>query len=59
MKVFDIHTDYTHAQPHSVVARTLCEAEKAFLEKYPYTTIKKVTLHSEYVILAVEEDTDE
>ena len=49
MKVFDIETNYSITQPHSVVAESMAEAERIFLGQYWPTTIKAIRLHSEYV----------
>ena len=49
MKVFDIETDFTYSQTHSVVAENIAEAERIFLGQYWPTTIKAIRLHSEYV----------
>lgn len=46
MKVYDIDPGY---QTHCVVAESMAEAERVFLKKYPYNTIKEIRLHSEYV----------
>ena len=49
MKVFDIITHSTYSQTHSVVAESMAIAEKLFLEKYPFTEILEIKLHSNYV----------
>jgi hypothetical protein len=49
MKVFDIETDFTYSQTHSVVAENIAEAERIFLGQYWPITIKAIRLHSEYV----------
>jgi hypothetical protein len=49
MKVYDIETGFSYSQKHSVVAENMAEAERIFLAKYWPTTIKSITLHSEYV----------
>ena len=49
LKVFDICTNYTYSQTHSVVAESMAMAEKIFLDKYPGTTINEIKLHSTYV----------
>ena len=49
MKVYDIDDGYTYSQTHSVVAENMAQAERIFHLKYPYNTIKRITLHSEYV----------
>ena len=52
MKIYDIDTTYNYGQVHSVVADSMAEAERLYKEKYPYTTIREIKLHSEYVIVA-------
>ena len=52
MKVYDIETAYNYGQVHSVVAESMAEAERLHKTKYPYTTIREIKLHSEYVIVA-------
>lgn len=49
MNVYDIETGFSYSQKHSVVAENMSEAERIFLAKYWPTTIKSITLHSEYV----------
>ena len=49
MKVFDIENGHCYSQTHSVVAENMAEAERIFLAKYWPTTIKSISLHSEYV----------
>ena len=49
MKVYDIETAYGNHQTHCVVADSMAEAERIFNAKYWPTTIKGITLHSEYV----------
>jgi hypothetical protein len=49
MNVYDIETDFTFGQKHSVVANNMAEAERIFKGKYWPTTINKIVLHSEYV----------
>ena len=52
IKVYDIETTTSSAQTHSVVAENIGQAERLFLAEYPTATIKRVILHSEYVITA-------
>ena len=52
LKVYDIETGYGDWQTHSVVAESMADAEAAYLKRYKYSTIRKIALHSEYVILA-------
>lgn len=49
MKVYDIITAYTGSQTHSVVAKSMGEAERIFLAKYGPTTIQEIRLHATYV----------
>ena len=49
MNVYDIETGFSYSQKYSVVAENMAEAERIFLAKYWPTTIKSITLHSEYV----------
>lgn len=49
MRVYDIEDGYSYSQIQSVVAENIAEAERVFLGKYPYSKIKSITLHSEYV----------
>ena len=51
MKVYDVLTPHNYSQKTCVVAESIASAEKAFLRKYPYTTILKIELHAEYVIV--------
>lgn len=52
MKVYNILTPHNYSQKSCVVARDMAEAEKLFLKKYPMTTILKIELHAEYVIVS-------
>lgn len=52
IKVYDIETTTSSAQTHSVVAENIGQAERLFLAEYPTATIKRIILHSEYVITA-------
>ena len=49
MKVYDINTNCTRSQIHSVVAESIAEAERIYMAKYWPTTINSIELHSEYV----------
>jgi len=51
MKVFNILTPYNYSQQSCVVADSIGEAEKLFLQKYPNSTILKIEKHSDYVIV--------
>lgn len=51
MKVFNILTPYNYSQTSCVVAEDMATAEKLFLKEYPNTTILKIELHSNYVIV--------
>jgi hypothetical protein len=51
MNVYDILTPYNYSQKSCVVANNMAEAEKIFLQKYPDTTILKIELHSNYVLI--------
>lgn len=52
MNIYDIETIFNCSQKHSVVANTMADAEKTFLEKYPGTQIDQIILHSKYVLIA-------
>ena len=54
--VYDISTGTGDYQIHSVVAKNMAEAERIFRGKYWPTTIKAITIHSEYVLV---QDMDE
>ena len=49
MNVYDIECQGVFSQKHSVVADSMTEAERIFNGKYWPTTIRSITLHSEYV----------
>ena len=51
LKVYNILTPYNYSQTSCVVAESMAEAEKLFLEKYPNTTILKIEKHADYVIV--------
>ena len=51
MKVYKIKTPYNYSQTSCVVADSMGEAEKLFLEKYPDTTILGIEKISDYVIV--------
>ena len=51
MNVYDIETVYSIGQKHSVVARSMGDAERIFQKRYGPTKITAVTLHSEYVLI--------
>jgi len=51
MKVFDIETVNLCRDIYSVVAKDMATAERLFLKKYPTEKIKRIVLHSEYVIV--------
>lgn len=51
MKVFDVLTPYNYSQKSCVVADSIAEAEKLFLQEYPDTKILEIKLHAEYVIV--------
>lgn len=53
MNSYIVKTPYNHHQKHIVIAETMCQAEKAFLEKYGWSTkIDCIELDAEYVLLA-------
>lgn len=49
LKVYDVTDVFCHGQIHSVVAENVAQAERIYRLKYPYATIRTMTLHSEYV----------
>lgn len=49
MKVYDIQTNYSFDNIHSVVADSMAEAERIFKAKYWPTEIKSITVHSDFV----------
>ena len=56
MKVYNIQTPFNHSQTSCVVAESMGQAEKLFLEKYPNTTILKIEKHADYVIVQDEKE---
>jgi len=54
-KIYDIETTTCSSQTHSVVSESIGEAERMFLAEYPTATIKRVILHSEYVIAGTKD----
>jgi hypothetical protein len=54
LKVFDIITAYTYGQKHCVVAHSMADAERVYLDHYPGTTIESIHLHAEYVLVQPE-----
>jgi len=54
MKVYTVLTPFNYSQTSCVVAESMAEAEKLFLERYPHTTIIKIEKFSDYVILPKE-----
>ena len=56
MNVYDILTLYNYSKTHSVVAKSMGEAERLYKEKYaPYApNIIEIRLHAEYVIVQQE-----
>ena len=54
IKAFQVCTPYNYSQKNLVVAESMAEAEILFLKKYPNTTILKILLDAEYVILPDE-----
>jgi len=53
MKVFDVDTVGWCIDVYSVVAEDMATAEKLFLKEHPTSTIRKITLHSDCVIVQV------
>ena len=53
-KAYQICTLYNYSQKNIVIAQNMAEAERLFLKKYPNTTIGKIVLDAEYVILPDE-----
>ena len=51
MKIYDVLTPYNYSQKSCVVAENIAKAEEIFLKQYPYTTILKIELHAEYVLI--------
>lgn len=49
MKVYDVECGYIYGQTHCVVANSMSEAERIYKGKYPFNTITRIVLHSEYV----------
>ena len=49
LKVYDVNDGFCYGQIHSVVAENVAQAERIYRFKYPYDTIRTMTLHSEYV----------
>ena len=49
MKVYNIITQYSGGQVHSVIAESMAEAERIFQAKYWPTEIRAIELHAEYV----------
>ena len=48
MKVYDIRTVFTGSQIHCVVADSMADAERIYLNKYG-GTIESIKTHSDYV----------
>lgn len=51
MKAYNILTPYNYSQTNCVVADSMGEAEEIFKKAYPYTTITKIELYSDYVLV--------
>ena len=51
MKVYDVVTPYNAGQTHSVVAKSMADAERITKEKYGPIEIKKITVHADYVLV--------
>lgn len=51
MKVYSVVTPYNRSQMSCVVANDMATAEKLFLEKYSPTTIERIELVADYVIV--------
>ena len=51
MKAYKIQTPYNYSQTNIVIAGTMGEAEKMFLEEYPNTTILNIEKISDYVLV--------
>jgi len=52
MKVYDIYDGFSSAfQIHSVVADNMAQAERIYIAKYKSRIIRKIELHSEYVLV--------
>jgi hypothetical protein len=49
MNVYLIGEEWS--QRHCVVAHSMGEAERIYKTKYPYTTLEKITLYSNYVLI--------
>jgi len=52
MKIYDVYDGFScAAQIHSVVADNMAQAERIYVAKYKHNTIRKIELHSEYVLV--------
>jgi len=52
MKVYDVYDGFCGAtQIHSVVADNMAQAERIYIAKYKSRIIRKIELHSEYVLV--------
>ena len=51
MKVYDIDDGFCYRQIHSVVADNMAQAERIYIAKYKSRIIRKIELHSEYVLV--------
>ena len=51
LKVYNIITAFNYSQTHCVVAGSMAEAEKIYKDKYNDIEIKKIELHSNYVLV--------
>ena len=51
MNVYDVDTVGYSTDVYSVVAEDMAMAERLFKEAYSTSTIKKITLHSSYVLV--------
>ena len=56
MKVYDVKEVGYCSQVHSVVAPNIAIAEKVYLSKYKFASIYSITLHSDYVEIAPQEN---
>lgn len=51
MNAYKIMTEFDHVQLHLVIANSLGEAEKIWMEEYPDTQIKSIEFMTEYVLI--------
>jgi len=50
MKVYDVYDNFS-GSPTIVVADNMAQAERIYVAKYKHNTIRKIELHSEYVLV--------